>query len=73
MYGAISPEKSGLKEGVMVERAEYIIKNIDFTMKMEDMPLTDEDKARLKICLSGDRDIDEVLRETIKKHAHAAV
>jgi len=57
----------------MTENAEYIIENIDFSMRMEDMPLTEEDKSRLRICLSGDRDINEVLRETIKKHTLLAV
>ena len=52
----------------MVENIEYVIDNIDFSMKMEDMPLTEEDKSRLRICLSGDRKINEVLEETIKKH-----
>ncbi|MCL2834533.1 MAG: hypothetical protein FWD78_15280 [Treponema sp.] len=47
---------------------ENTIENIDFTMKMEDMPLTEEDKARLRTCLKGDRDINEILNETIKKH-----
>jgi len=28
----------------MTENVEYIIENIDFSMRMEDMPLTDEDK-----------------------------
>jgi hypothetical protein len=52
----------------MTENAENIIENIDFSMKMEDMPLTEEDKSRLRICLNGDKDINEVLQETIKKH-----
>ena len=47
---------------------EYIIENIDFSMKMEDMPLTIEDKNRLRGCLSGQYDISKILQETIKKH-----
>ena len=57
----------------MTENAENIIENIDFSMKMEDMPLTDEDKTRLRVCLNGNRDINEVLQETIKKHTLIAV
>jgi len=53
----------------MTENVEYIIDNIDFSMRMEDMPLTDEDKSRLLLCLNGSRDINEVLQETIQKHA----
>jgi hypothetical protein len=57
----------------MVEDVENIIENIDFSMKMEDMPLTEEDKSRLRICLNGNKDINEVLQETIKKHTLIAV
>jgi hypothetical protein len=52
----------------MTGSAENVIENIDFTMRMEDMPLTEDDKTRLRICLNGDKNIDEVLQETIKKH-----
>ena len=57
----------------MVENIENIIKNIDFSMKMEDMPLTTEDKYRLRICMNGEKDIKEVLQDTIKKHTLIAV
>jgi hypothetical protein len=52
---------------------EYIIENIDFSMRMEDMPLTSADKNRLRDCLSGKDDINQVLRETIKKHTLVGV
>ena len=57
----------------MTVNVENIIENIDFSMKMEGMPLTEEDKSRLRICLNGNKDINEVLRETIKKHTLIAV
>jgi hypothetical protein len=57
----------------MVGNVENIIENIDFSMRMEDMPLTEEDKSRLRICLNGNKDINEVLQETIKKHTLIAV
>jgi hypothetical protein len=57
----------------MTGNVENIIENIDFSMKMEDMPLTEDDKSRLRICLTGKRDINEVLQETIKKHTLIAV
>ena len=57
----------------MTRNEDYIIENIDFSMKMEDMPLTEEDKSRLRICLNGNRDIDDVLQETIRKHSKIAV
>ena len=52
----------------MIENIDYVIENIDFSMNMEDMPLTEEDKSRLKICLNGSRGINETLQEIIKKH-----
>ena len=57
----------------MVANIENVIENIDFSMKMEDMPLTEEDKSRLRICLNGNRDVNEILQETIKKHTPLAV
>jgi hypothetical protein len=47
---------------------ENIIQNIGFSMEMEDMPLTEEDKNRLRNCITGKEDINKVLQETIKKH-----
>ena len=57
----------------MTDKVENIIENIDFSMRMEDMPLTEEDKARLRICLNGKKDINDVLQETIKRHISIAV
>lgn len=48
--------------------AENIIANINFSMEMEDMPLTEEDKNRLRNCLDENVDINEILKEIIKKH-----
>jgi hypothetical protein len=47
---------------------ENIVENIDFSMTMEDMPLTNEDKNRLRDCLNGKADVDKILQEVIKKH-----
>jgi hypothetical protein len=63
-------EQRGL-EDVMVNDVENIIQNIDFSMKMENMPLTEEDKNRLRDCMTGKNDITKVLRETIKKYTLA--
>jgi hypothetical protein len=52
----------------MVFDVENVVENIDFSMKMEDMPLTDEDKKRLRNCLNGTTDVDKILQEIIKKH-----
>jgi hypothetical protein len=51
---------------------ERTIQDINFTMSMENMPLTEQDKQRIRDCLSGKLDIDEVLRQTIAKHTQVA-
>jgi len=58
---------------IMNENVENIIENINFSMKMEDMPLTDEDIDRLRLCINGNIDITEVLLETINKHSLISV
>jgi len=57
----------------MTGNEDYIIENINFSMKMEEMPLTEEDKSRLRICINGNRVINDVLQETIRKHNKIAV
>ncbi|MDR1524667.1 MAG: hypothetical protein LBS79_05340 [Tannerella sp.] len=52
----------------MAYDVENVVENIDFSMKMEDMPLTDEDKRRLRDCLNGAVDVDKILQEVIKRH-----
>jgi hypothetical protein len=52
----------------MVYDVENAVENIDFSMSMEDMPLTNEDKNRLRNCLNGTADIDRILQEIIAKH-----
>ncbi len=53
----------------MDSQIEKIIHDIDFTMTMENMPLTEQDKDRLRDCLTGKADIQEVLKYTISKHS----
>jgi hypothetical protein len=48
--------------------SEYIIGNIDFSMSMEDLPLTSENKEEMRECLNGNLDLDKLLAETIKKY-----
>jgi hypothetical protein len=47
----------------MAFEVENIIENIDFSMKMEDLPLTKEDKDRLNACLTGEYDINVILQK----------
>jgi hypothetical protein len=53
--------------------SEYIIRNIDFTMSMEDMPLTEENKEEMRKCIDGKLDLDKLIEETISKYMAKAV
>lgn len=54
-------------------QVERTIRDIDFTMSMEDMQLTESDKRRLRDCMTGKVDINDALREVIEKHARGRV
>jgi len=47
---------------------EKIIDEINGTMAMEGMPLTDDDKERLRDCLTGKTSYDEMVKRLVKKH-----
>jgi hypothetical protein len=53
--------------------SEYIIGNIDFTMSMEDMPLTEENKEEIRKCIDGKLNLDKLIEETIIKYMAEAV
>ena len=53
---------------MFMRKTEYIIGNIDFTMSMEDMPLTDENKKEMQKCIEGLIDLDELIEKTIDKY-----
>jgi hypothetical protein len=54
----------------MAGNTEKIIKNIELSMKMEKIPLTKEDKSRLKLCLKENKNINDVLQEIIINHTY---
>lgn len=47
---------------------EKIIGEINGTMAIEGMPLTDQDKERLRECLSGKTSFDDMVKRLVKKH-----
>jgi len=55
----------------MSAQIEKTIGDIHLSMSMENMPLTEEDKNRLRDCLTGKTDMHEVLRQTIARHTQA--
>jgi hypothetical protein len=54
----------------MADNAEEIIKKIALSMKMENMPLTKEDKADLRKCIKENGNINEVLQEIVIRYTY---
>ena len=48
---------------------EQIIREVDSTMAMEGMPLTKDDKKRIKDIYHGHTTADETIKELIRKHS----
>lgn len=51
---------------------EKIISEVDSSMAMEGMPLTDEDRERLYVFLNDPSALEQMLSELIKKHTSPA-
>jgi hypothetical protein len=52
-----------------VPSAENVVNDIAFTMDMENMPLSEQEKQRLLDCINGKVNVHDVLRETIMKYS----
>lgn len=52
---------------------ERIITNVNATMEMENMPLTDDNKLMIRKCLEGDILFDDMLNSLINKYSHSKV
>jgi len=48
--------------------AERVIEMVNGTMAMENIPLTDEDRRRLRTVLSGKITADEMVQQLVIKH-----
>lgn len=57
---------------VFMLNIDYIVENISFTMAMEDMPLTEDEKEELVECFKGNINVTELLEKTIKKYKRDA-
>jgi hypothetical protein len=71
MFSDIRRISDILRQGgcTMNVKVEKTIRDIDFSMTMENMPLNETDKQRLRDCMTGKTDIYEVLSQTIAKHS----
>jgi outer membrane protein assembly factor BamA len=48
---------------------ERIIEDVNASMAMEGMPLTEEDKARMRYCAGDKKKTDQVVAELLRKHS----
>lgn len=62
-----------MKVGVFMSEVERIISNVNATMEMENMPLTDDDKDMLKSCLEGKVMFDDMLNSLISAFSREKV
>lgn len=51
---------------------EKIIDEINGTMAMEGMPLTDDDKKMLRKCITGEVSTDEMVKRLVKQYTVVA-
>ena len=51
---------------------EHKIRAVDATMAMEGMPLTDDDKKRLRDIFDGTATVEETVEDLVKKHSQKA-
>lgn len=47
---------------------ERIIREVDSTMAMEGLPITTEDRNRIRFCLRDDSKFNKAIAELIEKH-----
>lgn len=50
---------------------EKLINEVDSSMSMEGMPLSSEDKDRIRICLANPSKLNDIISNLIKKHTVA--
>lgn len=48
---------------------EFIVKQVNATMRMEDMILKEEDKNRIRMCIADDSKFNNELKNLIQKHS----
>ena len=58
-----------VKEGDLMSDIEKIVREVDSSMAMEGLPLTNEDKDRIRKCLSEPLNVDRIINGLLAKHA----
>lgn len=52
-----------------MQNIEKIIDQVNGSMTIEGMPLTDEDKIRIRHCVGNKTKVDETIANLVKKHS----
>lgn len=58
---------------MIMSKEDRIIENTNATMSMENMPLLQEDKERIRECLEGKVSFQEAIDKLVKKYTHKLV
>ncbi|MDR1927792.1 MAG: hypothetical protein LBQ33_04040 [Oscillospiraceae bacterium] len=66
--GRTKAAKQHSNPGAVTRDIERLIGEVNGTMSIEGMPLTDEDKERLRVVLRGEVTADEMVRRLVAKH-----
>ena len=53
----------------MVKDIEQLINEVNGTMAIEGMPLTQDDKQRIRDCLNDDKLFEKTIAELVEKHS----
>ncbi len=48
---------------------ERVINEVDSSMSMEGLPLTNADKERISVCFDNSKMLDSIINELLEKHA----
>lgn len=54
-----------------MSETERIIANVNATMAMEGLPLTEEDKSRIKDCVEGRKSFNDTIKELVDYYKKA--
>lgn len=51
-----------------IKEMDKIINNVNGNLAIEGMPLTNQDKERIRICLSGKVQFNDMIKHLVEKH-----
>lgn len=52
-----------------MQSIEFIIQQVDASMTMEDMPLTEEDKERIRFCIGDNKKVKQEVQKLVQQYS----